>query len=89
MGDTVRITVIATGFAANQYGGRPANRDYTRADLFASTSSESAAVASSRLNPTPAASIPAASAPAPRAASTGSGRINDEDYIPDFLRRQR
>jgi cell division protein FtsZ len=91
MGDTVRITVIATGFAANQYGGRPANRDYTRSDLFASTSSDSAAVASSRLNPTPAANIPAATttAPAPRAATTGAGRINDEDYIPEFLRRQR
>ena len=91
MGDTVRITVIATGFAANQYGGRPANRDYTRSDLFASTSSDSAAVASSRLNPTPAANIPAATttAPAPRAATTGAGRVNDEDYIPEFLRRQR
>ena len=97
MGDAVRITVIATGFANNQNNYSAPKRDYSRQDLFASTTQTSAATASAALNPAPS---PASStglsgqqygrtsAPARTNVSTG-GRINDEDYIPDFLRRQR
>ena len=99
MGDAVRITVIATGFANNQSNYSAQKRDYSRQDLFASTAQSSAGTASAALNPTtsPASSAGLAgsaqqygrtSVPARQSVSSGA-RINDEDYIPDFLRRQR
>ena len=95
MGDAVRITVIATGFTADQFGSGSSRHDRARADLFASTSqSNSAGSASAALNSKPA-SIQGGAAPAsgfasaPRPSVSSNGRINDEDYIPDFLRRQR
>jgi cell division protein FtsZ len=98
MGDTVRITVIATGFKANDGRGAPLPAptiDYARKDLFASTSQDSAAAASSSLTPLSASSLPsptlsssASSASSSTAASSANSRINDEDYIPDFLKRQ-
>lgn len=73
MGDSVRITVIATGFKVN--APQQSAMDFNRKDLFASTAA-----------PEPA------PAPQPSTYSTltsTSGRFADEDYIPDFLKRQR
>ena len=83
MGDTVRITVIATGFKTDP---RSSARDYNRNDLLASTSQDTAGAASSALaGSTYAATTPSAVAPR----STGqSNRFTDEDYIPDFLKRR-
>ena len=84
MGDTVRITVIATGFKADAFGGN-SPRDYSRKDLFASTVQNSAASASATL--TPAVPTPAP-APAPARTTSSANRFTDEDYIPDFLKRR-
>ncbi|MBQ3106652.1 MAG: cell division protein FtsZ [Eggerthellaceae bacterium] len=75
MGDQVRITVIATGFKM-----APAQSafDFSRKDLFAST--EPAA------QPAPAVQV---NRSASFSTTSGSGRFADEDYIPDFLKRQR
>ena len=92
MGDAVRITVIATGFAASQYGAdRPLNRDFSRNDLFASTANNSAGSASSALNPisSPSLSSPSLSPSRTTVSASPTSRINDEEYIPEFLRRQR
>ena len=77
MQDQVRITVIATGFKMN--AAQQSSMDFSRKDLFASTTPEPAAP-----------SIPQQSMP-PVSFSTSSnnGRFADEDYIPDFLKRQR
>ena len=84
MGDTVRITVIATGFNADAFGGNT-QRDYSRKDLFASTAQNSAASASATLTP----SAPVVSTPAPaRTTVNSANRFADEDYIPDFLKRR-
>ena len=81
MGDTVRITVIATGFNADAFGGNTP-RDYSRKDLFASNS---AASASATLTP----SAPSVATPAPaRTTVNPANRFTDEDYIPDFLKRR-
>ena len=74
MGDAVRITVIATGFKND---GRAADT-LSRKDLFASTATESAASASANM----------AYTPARPAAPASTARFNDEDYIPDFLKRR-
>lgn len=95
MGDAVRITVIATGFSADQQQGSSYSRDFARPELFASTSQNSAATASSSLNassgvgssvktPAPYTSGPITT----RSTSSSTGRISSEDYIPDFLKRQ-
>ena len=84
MGDTVRITVIATGFNADAFGGNT-QRDYSRKDLFASTAQNSAASASATL--TPAASPISTPAPS-RTTVNSANRFADEDYIPDFLKRR-
>ena len=94
MADAVRITVIATGFTGNQ-SNYLSSRDYSHnSDLFASTAQNSAANASSNLNPTSStltssSSMNVTPAPMPRTTVVSDGRLNDEDYIPDFLRRQR
>ncbi|MEG0375253.1 MAG: cell division protein FtsZ [Raoultibacter sp.] len=74
LGDEVRITVIATGF---KQGVSQSSMDFSpRKDLFAST--------------TPAAQEQApAAAPVNFSNSPKNGRFADEDYIPDFLKRQR
>ena len=75
MGDQVRITVIATGFKAQ--APRQSSMDFASKDLFASTEPAQAAPAAS-------------SAPSVSFSTTsGPGRFADEDYIPDFLKRQR
>ena len=83
MGDTVRITVIATGFKTDSRQAQP--RDYNRSDYLASSSQESAGAASSALSGSPY-SMPAASG-APRT-TVQTNRFTDEDYIPEFLRRR-
>ena len=82
MGDDVRITVIATGFkgvseqqSAFDFGGK---------DLFAST----AAPAQPAAGPAPSYQ-PAPSSSSNPNPGASSNRFADEDYIPDFLRRQR
>ena len=74
-GDEVRITVIATGF---KQGASQSSMDFSRKNLFASTTEPAAAAA-------PA----AASAPASvNFSNSPSSRFADEDYIPDFLKRR-
>ena len=82
MGDTVRITVIATGFKAVETPYQPASRDYARSDLFAATAQDTAAAASSS-----SLSSYSSAAATPRT-SVSVNRAADEDYIPEFLRRQ-
>ncbi len=84
LGDQIRITVIATGFARQSQAAM--DFDSARNDLFAATQAVSAPASSSTVgafgrdtytsNQTHAAS-PAAST-----------RVADEEYIPDFLRRR-
>ncbi len=73
LGDTIRITVIATGFKATN---NQASMDFSRRDnMFASTAL-------------------AQQAPAPKPVQNqrplypSEPRFADEDYIPDFLKRQ-
>ena len=75
MGDQVRITVIATGFKAQ--APRQSSMDFASKDLFASTEQPAAA--------TTVASTPSVSF----STTSGNSRFADEDYIPDFLKRQR
>lgn len=75
MGDTIRITVIATGFKANN---NQAAMDFSRKDnMFAPTANSYAA---SQHN-APQQSVPLYS-------TATEPRFADEDYIPDFLKRQ-
>ncbi|KXB48816.1 cell division protein FtsZ [Umbribacter vaginalis] len=76
MGDKVRITVIATGFKTTPDAS---DRGYSRKDLFAST--DSAVSRSAAFTP--------ASAKMSSAPSSSASRLSDDDYIPDFLKRQR
>lgn len=74
MGDQVRITVIATGFKVA--GPQQSSMDFSpRKDLFASTEQQA-----SNAQPSPSVSF---------STTPNSGRFADEDYIPDFLKRQR
>ncbi len=78
--DAVRITVIATGFKMRP--NQPA-MDFSprsaRTDLFSSTV-EPAAVPTAQAAPAPA--------PVTFSPSSSTSRFADEDYIPDFLKRQ-
>ena len=75
LGDTIRITVIATGFKANAQ----ASMDFSRRDnMFASTAAPASQAASTQR----------AASPAQRPLYTSEPRFADEDYIPDFLKRQ-
>lgn len=90
LGDQIRITVIATGFARQSQAAM--DFDSARNDLFAATQAVSTPASSSTVgafgrdtytsNQTHAASSAASSM---NAAST---RVADEEYIPDFLRRR-
>ena len=75
MGDQVRITVIATGFKAQ--APRQSSMDFASKDLFASTEQSAATPAATA---TPSVSF---------STTSGNSRFADEDYIPDFLKRQR
>ncbi|MEE0845559.1 MAG: cell division protein FtsZ [Eggerthellaceae bacterium] len=76
MGDQVRITVIATGFKATE--ARQSSLDFAAKDLFAST--EQPQQTASAASPSPSVSF---------STTSGNSRFADEDYIPDFLKRQR
>ncbi len=77
MKDEIRITVIATGFKMGQ--PQQSSMDFSsRKDLFATTAAEPT------MQSAPASSSFAARSSAP----ASSGRFADEDYIPDFLKRQ-
>ena len=78
MGDAVRITVIATGFK-NQGGNQQSAIDFSRDSLFESTASSQSSAAAYK---------PATSRPS-QSSTTQTSRFADEDYIPDFLKRQR
>ena len=73
LGDTIRITVIATGFKATN---NQASMDFSRRDnMFASTTQQAAP-----------AQKPVQQNQRPLYPS--EPRFADEDYIPDFLKRQ-
>lgn len=75
MGDTIRITVIATGFKANN---NQAAMDFSRKDnMFAPTTNSYTAIQHNA----PQQSVPLYS-------TATEPRFADEDYIPDFLKRQ-
>ncbi len=81
MKDAVRITVIATGF---KMGASQASMDFTmngsrQQDLFASTAEQQPAPAQQQ----------SSAAPVAFSTTTGNGRFADEDYIPEFLKRQQ
>lgn len=78
LGDQVRITVIATGFtnSGDQDNG------YDQRNLFSSNAQSSAPRPSATPAPEPAYQ-PAST----YTANNASNRFNDEDYIPDFLKR--
>ena len=90
LGDQIRITVIATGFARQSQAAM--DFDSARNDLFAATQAASAPASSSTggafgrdtytSNQTHAAS------PAASSMNAASTRVADEEYIPDFLRRR-
>ena len=103
MGDSVRITVIATGFKAS---ASQSSMDFGAKSLFSSTVADQPATPSytSQYSTQPAkpATPSYASQYSTQASSFGStyggqtssyasnsNRFADEDYIPDFLRRQR
>lgn len=74
LGDEVRITVIATGF---KHGASQSSMDFSpRKDLFASTTPSAPEISSQSAAPVNFSNSP-------------NGRFADEDYIPDFLKRQR
>jgi cell division protein FtsZ len=80
--DQVRITVIATGFKMDQ---AQEAMNYSREDLFDQSNSGQTGSTTSSNTSAPAA-YNANYAPAP--SNTAPGRFADEDYIPDFLKRQ-
>ncbi len=82
LNDQVRITVIATGFQANV--PQQPSMDFAADSLFESTTVASTYQAS----PVPMSDpVPAQQYSAPQ--PNGANRFADEDYIPDFLKRQR
>lgn len=77
LGDQVRITVIATGFARTVQAAM--DFDSARNDLFAATAPVRDTYTSNQSHPT---------SPVAASASAASTRVADEEYIPDFLRRR-
>ncbi len=85
MKDAVRITVIATGFkmGASQSSMDFAPRNQRQTDLFASTTEQVVSAPAAQ----PAQQQQASNSVA-FSTTAGNGRFVDEDYIPDFLKRQ-
>ncbi|NHM15488.1 cell division protein FtsZ [Eggerthellaceae bacterium zg-887] len=73
MGDEIRITVIATGFKMNAQAQQ--SMDFGRKDLFSDNV------------PQPISQMPPSTSYA--SLTSTPGRFDDEDYIPDFLKRPR
>ena len=78
MGDSVRITVIATGFKIT---GTQDSMNFDRNTRFAEPSNTAGSII-------PPASTPTTYTAPTYTSSTSSNRFADEDYIPDFLKRQ-
>lgn len=74
MGDEIRITVIATGFKMNP-APQQAAMDFGRRDYYPQSAPEPVA--------------PAQPMNSYASLTTTPGRFDDEDYIPDFLKRSR
>ena len=90
LGDQIRITVIATGFARQSQAAM--DFDSARNDLFAATQAASAPASSSTVGDfgrdTYTSNQTHASSPAASSMNAASTRVADEEYIPDFLRRR-
>lgn len=90
LGDQIRITVIATGFARQSQAAM--DFDSARNDLFAATQAASAPASSSTVGAfgrdTYTSNQIHAASPAASSMNAASTRVADEEYIPDFLRRR-
>lgn len=90
LGDQIRITVIATGFARQSQAAM--DFDSARNDLFAATRAVSAPASSSTVGAfgrdTYTSNQTHAASPAASSMNAASTRVADEEYIPDFLRRR-
>lgn len=90
LGDQIRITVIATGFARQSQVAM--DFDSARNDLFAATQAASAPASSSTVGAfgrdTYTSNQTHAASPAASSMNAASTRVADEEYIPDFLRRR-
>ena len=90
LGDQIRITVIATGFARQSQAAM--DFDAVRNDLFAATQAVSAPASSSTVGAfgrdTYTSNQTHAASPAASSMNAASTRVADEEYIPDFLRRR-
>ena len=90
LGDQMRITVIATGFARQSQAAM--DFDSARNDLFAATQAASAPASSSTVGAfgrdTYTSNQTHAASPAASSMNAASTRVADEEYIPDFLRRR-
>ena len=90
LGDQIRITVIATGFARQSQAAM--DFDSARNDLFAATQAVSAPASSSTVGAfgrdTYTSNQTHAASPAASSMNAASTRGADEEYIPDFLRRR-
>ena len=90
LGDQIRITVIATGFARQSQAAM--DFDSARNDLFAATQAASAPASSSTVGAfgrdTYTSNQTHAASPAASSMNAASTRVADKEYIPDFLRRR-
>ena len=90
LGDQIRITVIATGFARQSQAAM--DFDSARNDLFAATQAASAPASSSTVGAfgrdTYTSNQTHAASPAASSMNAASTCVADEEYIPDFLRRR-
>ena len=90
LGDQIRITVIATGFARQSQAAM--DFDSARNDLFAATQAVSAPASISTVGAfgrdTYTSNQTHAASPAASSMNAASTRVADEEYIPDFLRRR-
>ncbi len=90
LGDQIRITVIATGFARQSQAAM--DFDSARNDLFAATQAVSTPASSSTVGTfgrdTYTSNQTHAASPAASSMNAASTRVADEEYIPDFLRRR-
>ncbi len=90
LGDQIRITVIATGFARQSQAAM--DFDSARNDLFAATQAVSTPASNSTVGAfgrdTYTSNQTHAASPAASSMNAASTRVADEEYIPDFLRRR-